>query len=88
MTGANTYDTPQEEFWAGDFGDDYIDRNRSDQLLASNLEFFSRALHRAGRVTSCAELGANIGMNLRALTLLYPGTRPHGAKPNAAAVAG
>lgn len=31
----------QEEFWAGDFGKGYIERNRSDQLLASNLKFFS-----------------------------------------------
>lgn len=87
MTEANSYGTPQEEFWAGDFGNDYIGRNRSDQLLASNLEFFSRALRRAGRVTSCVELGANIGMNLRALKLLYPGVVPHGVEINATAAA-
>jgi pseudaminic acid biosynthesis-associated methylase len=66
------YATAQEEFWAGQFGTDYIDRNRSPQLLASNLEFFSRALRRAGKIGSCIELGANIGMNLKALKLLYP----------------
>ncbi len=65
--------TPQEEFWAGEFGTDYISRNNSVQLLASNLSFFSKALKQAGRISSCLELGANIGMNLKALQLLYPG---------------
>lgn len=66
------YRTAQEEFWAGKFGTDYIDRNNSAQLLASNLNFFSKALKQAGRVTSCLEFGANIGLNLKALQLLYP----------------
>ena len=65
--------TPQEEFWAGEFGTGYIARNSGDELLASNLHFFSRALRAAGPIASCLELGANIGMNLRALRLLYPG---------------
>lgn len=65
--------TPQEEFWAGEFGTDYIARNNSTQFLASNLNFFSKALKQAGRVTSCLEFGANIGMNLKSLQLLYPG---------------
>jgi len=67
-----TFKTEQEEFWAGDFGDDYIDRNKGDKLLASNLKFFSKALARATNINSCIEFGANIGMNLRALKLLHP----------------
>lgn len=66
------FKTPQEEFWAGEFGADYIDRNNSPHLLASKLSFFSAALKQAGPVTSCLEFGANIGMNLKALQLLYP----------------
>ncbi|MCK9621175.1 MAG: hypothetical protein M0R47_11645 [Methylobacter sp.] len=66
------FKTPQEEFWAGEFGADYIDRNNSSHLLASKLSFFSAALKQAGPVTSCLEFGANIGMNLKALQLLYP----------------
>jgi spore coat polysaccharide biosynthesis protein SpsF len=66
------FKTEQEAFWAGAFGDDYIGRNDSQQLLASNLHFFSQALRRAGRIDSCLEFGANIGMNLRALQLLHP----------------
>jgi len=64
------YSTPQEEFWAGDFGDEYISRNRGERLLAANLALFSRVLQRTGRITSCVELGANIGMNVRALQML------------------
>ena len=39
--------TEQEAFWAGDFGADYIGRNEGDRLLASNLDFFARALRGA-----------------------------------------
>lgn len=68
----SSYGSPQEQFWAGEFGSGYVARNRSDHLLASNLAFFATALRRAGPLNSCVELGANIGMNLRALRLLYP----------------
>jgi pseudaminic acid biosynthesis-associated methylase len=66
------YKTEQENFWAEQFGDDYIARNQSNQLLASNLSFFSKALNRCGKIKSCIEFGANIGMNLKAINLLYP----------------
>lgn len=67
-----TYSTEQETFWAGDFGRDYIARNNSAKLLASNLNFFSRALRQAYGIGSCVEFGANIGMNIRALMQLFP----------------
>jgi len=66
------YQTEQEKFWAGGFGTEYIKRNNSQEMLASNLAFFSRTLTKAGTLTSCLEFGANIGMNLRAIKLLYP----------------
>lgn len=69
---AEKFKTPQEEFWAGEFGAEYIGRNSGPHLLASKLNFFSMALKQAGPVTSCLEFGANIGMNLKALQLLYP----------------
>lgn len=72
MTAASNYMTPQEEFWAGDFGTEYIDRNNDQDILAANLNFFSRTLRHASNLSSCLEFGANIGMNLRALKLLYP----------------
>ena len=73
MTSSNAYKTEQEAFWVGEFGTEYIGRNNSDQLLASNLNFFTKALNQAGKISSCLEFGANIGMNLKALQLLYPG---------------
>lgn len=68
------FETEQEKFWAGEFGDDYIERNNSEQLLAANFHFFSGILSHTRNVASCLELGANIGMNLRALTRLLPQT--------------
>jgi pseudaminic acid biosynthesis-associated methylase len=64
--------TPQETFWAGEFGTEYTERNAGEALLASNVRFFARALAAAGPVASCLELGANRGMNLSALRVLYP----------------
>jgi spore coat polysaccharide biosynthesis protein SpsF len=87
MINPPNYSTPQEEFWAGDFGTAYIDRNDSQELLASNLNLFSRALKQAGRISSCLELGANIGMNLKALKLLYPTIKLKGAEINPDAAA-
>jgi pseudaminic acid biosynthesis-associated methylase len=66
------YKTEQEQFWAENFGDEYITRNQSEQLLASNLSFFCKSLNQCGKISSCIEFGANIGMNLKALKLLYP----------------
>ena len=71
--GQNEFATEQEAFWAGEFGTGYIARNQSDQLLAANLDFFAKALRQTGGVSSCLEFGANIGMNLKALNLLFPG---------------
>lgn len=65
------FNTDQENFWAGQFGSDYISRNQGQNLLASNLNFFSKAFSKAGKINSCIEFGANIGMNLKSLQLLY-----------------
>lgn len=82
-----SFKTEQEAFWAGQFGTDYIARNEGPDLLASNLNFFTRALGNAGRIDSCVEFGANIGMNLRALKLLYPHMRQKGIEINPDAAA-
>tara|TARA_B110000977_G_scaffold27125_1_gene34140 strand:+ start:1459 stop:2073 length:615 start_codon:yes stop_codon:yes gene_type:complete len=76
------YKTEQEAFWAEEFGNDYIERNKSSQLLASNLNFFTKALTQAGKINSCIEFGANIGMNLKALKLLYPTLKMSGVEIN------
>lgn len=82
MSNTNKFTTSQEEFWAGTFGSEYIGRNEGEQLLASNINFFSKALKNAGKIKSCLELGANIGMNLRALKLLYPALALYGVEIN------
>lgn len=87
MTDTPSYKTDQEAFWAGDFGSEYASRNQGDALLASNLAFFSKALGQAARFDSCVEFGANIGMNLKALGLLYPALNCHGIEINPDAAA-
>jgi spore coat polysaccharide biosynthesis protein SpsF len=77
------YRTEQDQFWAGQFGTDYINRNRGAELLASNLNFFATALRRAGRIESCIEFGANVGMNFEALSRLFPHMQQRGIEINA-----
>jgi pseudaminic acid biosynthesis-associated methylase len=80
------YRTEQEAFWAGSFGDNYIGRNRSDQLLSANLALFSRILKRVINLDSVIELGANIGMNLKVLRALLPRAACTGVEINCKAV--
>lgn len=82
MNKRETYHTEQEKFWAGKFGTEYIERNHGEDLLASNISFFSKALSSAQKFSSCVEFGANIGMNLKALQLLYPKVKLHGIEIN------
>ncbi|MEZ5648338.1 MAG: pseudaminic acid biosynthesis-associated methylase [Alphaproteobacteria bacterium] len=69
-----TYKTDQEEFWAGEFGDEYTNRNQGEQLLISNIALFAQILKAAPPATvnshgikSIVELGCNRGLNLQAL---------------------
>lgn len=73
------------DFWAGQFGDEYIDRNVSDELFASNLHFFSNILKSCASVASIIELGANVGMNIKALKMLSPGSILHAVEINSGA---
>lgn len=66
------YKTEQEAFWAGDFGNDYIDRNAGDELVAANLALFAKVLARTRNVGSVLEFGSNRGLNLIALRQLLP----------------
>jgi pseudaminic acid biosynthesis-associated methylase len=82
------FKTEQEEFWAGNFGVEYIDRNIGNAAVASNLNFFSTALKQIGKPKDLIEFGANIGNNLQALKLLYPGIELSGVEINATAAKG
>lgn len=77
-----SHKTEQESFWAGDFGDKYIERNIGGALLASNLALFSKALDCTRNIQSCIEFGANVGMNLKALKLLFPQLDQHAVEIN------
>ena len=78
--------TEQEEFWQGNFGDEYIDRNKSAALLASNISFFSKIFNRTGKINSIMEFGCNIGMNLKAIRALLPESSLSGIDINKRAV--
>jgi pseudaminic acid biosynthesis-associated methylase len=79
--------TDQGAFWAGEFGNDYIDRNNSKEFLASNIHFFSKIFsHLSLTPKSFIEFGANIGVNGQALKLLFPKAQYTGVEINAKAV--
>ena len=67
------YQTEQENFWSGDFGDQYIERNgNTREFAASAIGLFSRILCRTEGIRSVIEFGPNIGLNLKAIRLLLP----------------
>jgi len=66
------FKTSQEEFWAGDFGDEYIDRNKGSQHIAANTALFAKIISRTSDIQSIIEFGSNLGMNLIALKQLLP----------------
>ncbi len=80
------YITEQESFWAGTFGADYIHRNDGPRQIAANLAFFADILKPLPAIKSVLEVGANIGLNLRALSLLLPDARLAAVEINEKAV--
>jgi pseudaminic acid biosynthesis-associated methylase len=67
------YKTQQEEFWAGEFGNEYVARNAGEDRVSSNVAAFSRILSSAPGVGSLVELGCNAGLNLQALNRINNG---------------
>lgn len=80
--------TEQEEFWQGEFGDAYTDRN-APPSLKSNLNLFAKVLSKTSGVRTVYEVGTNRGLNLDALRHLLPDGQLHGIEINhkAAAIA-
>lgn len=68
----NDYKTDQEQFWAGNFGDDYTERNQGVNWVASNLALFTKVLSHTSNIQTVMEFGANLGLNLRAIRQLLP----------------
>lgn len=68
----SNFKTEQEAFWAGDFGNKYIERNNGQNIVAANIALFSKILSFTVSIKSILEFGANIGLNLMALRALMP----------------
>ena len=74
--------TDQEFFWSGEFGDNYIERNENKRLLTSNINFFIKSLNRTKDLKTCIEFGSNVGMNIKALKIIYPELEFHAVEIN------
>ena len=79
------YETEQENFWAGQFGSEYISRNQGPGLLASKTGNFAKILSATRGVASVIEMGCNIGLNLTAIQRLLPDAALYGVEINEAA---
>ena len=76
--------TPQAEFWKSEFGDAYTDRNvASVEQMQARLALWSDILAHtiSAPPASILEVGANLGINLRALRLLSSARR-YAVEPN------
>ena len=79
--------TSQEDFWSGEFGAAYVDRNNLRGSLSSRIALFSRILARTEGVKSIYECGSNVGLNLVALHQLMPAASLYAIEINAKAFA-
>jgi pseudaminic acid biosynthesis-associated methylase len=66
------YLSEQEQFWAGEFGAQYSNRNSGAELIDGRVHLLSNALKVVGKIESAIEFGANIGLNILALKSLFP----------------
>lgn len=69
------YKTEQEKFWAGEFGNEYIERNKSSRNVVCNMALFGEIMKRTVGVSTVLEFGSNIGQNIKALKALFPDIR-------------
>ena len=65
-------ETDQELFWRGQFGDEYSARNTGLEIVAANVSLFSNIFAKLPKINSVIDFGPNIGLNLRALKILFP----------------
>lgn len=79
------FKTEQEKFWAEEFGNEYTVRNNREEYLTSDINFFTKVFSRIGKPISLIEFGANIGLNLKAVKILFPTTDLFGIEINKSA---
>jgi spore coat polysaccharide biosynthesis protein SpsF len=65
------YKTEQENFWQGDFGDNYIYRNKNKLLIKNNFFLFKKIFSNIFKIKSLIEFGPNIGLNIIALKKIF-----------------
>ena len=80
------FKTEQENFWANDFGNKYINRNKLDNLLPKKINLFSEIFRRVSLVDNIIEFGPNSGVNLIAIKKLMPSVNLNAVEINANAV--
>ena len=76
------FKTEQEIFWAGDFGNEYIDRNKGSDKVIRNIGLFCDILRNTEEIKSVIEFGANIGLNLKVIKSILPNAEFHGIEIN------
>lgn len=63
----------QEQFWKGEFGDAYVDRNTLSNHIGSATAMWSKIISNCSIVPKSAlEIGCNLGINLCALKNISP----------------
>lgn len=72
MTEINAFQTEQEDFWAGEFGNEYIDRNKHPEIFSAYVYVWSKVINTTSNIKSVIEFGSNIGFNLKAIHTLLP----------------
>jgi len=82
----SVYKTEQEDFWTGQFGDEYTVRNNSQELIDGDINFFSSVLSKTEDINSVIEFGSNIGLNLIAIRKLLNDVELSGIEINENAV--
>ena len=80
------YKIAQEDFWSGNFGSEYVYRNKSESLLHSKMAMWASMLRAVNKIESARELGCNVGLNLLAIKRLKPSIQLKGYEINAEAV--
>jgi pseudaminic acid biosynthesis-associated methylase len=74
----------QEQFWAGEFGNEYTNRNRVD--WRQRIPFWKTMIDETG-ARSVYEFGCNAGWNLSAIRRAYPDVALYGQDINEKALA-
>lgn len=80
------YQTEQEKFWAGEFGNEYTTRNSGPQIIAARTALWSRMLARTSGIGRILEFGANLGRNIHSLRRLLPEAKLNAIEINQTAV--